>query len=155
MAAEPSRQPPGANTGTLLLRAFQRFQSRLLDELAANGVRIRAKHGAVLANVDRDGTRPTELARRAGIGKPALGELVAELEAAGYVERIADPADGRAKLVVPTDSGLRAIRVASAVIAAIEDDYRATLGDREYERLRRALRSLGADGGDVQPRAWP
>jgi hypothetical protein len=36
-----------------------------------------------------------------------------------------------------------------------EDDYRATLGDREYERLRRALRSLDADGGDVQPRAWP
>lgn len=155
MAAEPPRQPPEANTGTLLLRAFQRFQSQLLEALAAEGVRIRAKHGAVLANIDRDGTRPTELARRAGIGKPALGELVAELEAVGYVERVADPADGRAKLVVPTDSGLRAIRVASAAIAAIEGDYRSVLGAREYERLRRALRSIGAEDSGVQPRAWP
>lgn len=154
MAAEQSRQIAEPNTGTLLLRAFQSFQAQLLDGLARDGVTIRAKHGAVLANVDADGTRPTVLARRAGMGKPALGELVAELEELGLVNRLADPADGRAKLVVPTGAGIRAIRAAAAVIAAIEDGYRVRLGDDAYRRLRRSLLTLAPHEEDeVQPRA--
>lgn len=153
MASELSGQPVEPNTGTLLLRAFQCFQSDLLAGLARSGVNIRAKHGAVLANVDAEGTRPTELARRAGMGKPALGELVAELEASGLVARVADPADGRAKLVVPTEAGHRAIRAATDAIASIEDNYRSRLGETAYRRLRRALLSLAADAGtDIQPR---
>ena len=153
MAAERDRQVLGANTGTLLLRAFQAFQTELLDGLARAGYEIRAKHGAVLANVEAGGSRPSVLARRAGMGKPALGELVDELEAMGYVERVADPADGRAKLVVPTSTGQAAIRVAARVIEAIEARYAAELGDTGYRRLRKALLVLVPHGAeDIQPR---
>lgn len=145
---------PDANTGTLLLRAFQAFQTELLDGLAREGYEIRAKHGAVLANIDADGTRPTVLARRAGMGKAALGELVDELEAMGHVERVADPADGRAKLVVPTPMGAGCIRAAARVIDAIEQRYVVALGEAGYRRLRTALLALVPhDADDIQPRA--
>lgn len=150
MASEPNSQVP--NTGTLLLWAFQRFETELLDGLANEGHTIRPKHGSVLANVDAEGTRLTELALRAGIGKPAVGELVDELEAMGLVARIADPTDGRAKLVVPTDSGVQLIEVAGSVIAAIEARYRDSLGQSAYEALRSALAALVPEAGDVQPR---
>lgn len=54
------------------------------------------------------------------MGKPALDELVDELEAMGLVERVPDPSDGRAKLVVPTTRGSETIAAAAGVIADIE-----------------------------------
>lgn len=153
MVSERSSQTAAPNTGTLLLRAFQLFQNELLDGLSAEGHAIRAKHGGVLANLDPEGTRLTELARRAGIGKPAAGELVDELEDMGLVERIPDPSDGRAKLIVPTATGSRAIATAGRVIAAIESRYREELGASGYEGLRSALLTLAPHGSDdVQPR---
>jgi DNA-binding MarR family transcriptional regulator len=136
-----------------LLRSFQRFEVELLDGLAAAGHDIRAKHGAVLANVDSGGTRLTELASRAGMGKPALGELVDELESMGLVERVPDPTDGRAKLVVPTKRGSETISAAARVIAAIEERYIALLGRDVYESLRVGLLKVAPhDDEAIQPR---
>ena len=153
MAPEPNRQVAEPNTGTLLLWAFQSFEAELLNGLAADGYAIRAKHGSVLANIDDGGTRLTELARRAGIGKPAVSELVDELETMGLVERTADPTDGRAKLVIPTEIGVKLIETAGSVIAAIEDRYRSSLGPAAYRELRAALMALAPhEVADVQPR---
>ena len=137
----------------MLLRAFQLFQSQLLERLAAKGHEMRAKHGAVLANLDAEGSRLTELARRAGMGEPALGELVDELEAMGYVRRIPDPRDRRAKLVLATERGKRAIRAAAAVIDELEAGFVDTLGESEYCRLRKALLKLTPhEDENIQPR---
>jgi DNA-binding MarR family transcriptional regulator len=52
-----------------------------------------------------DGMRPTELAQIARITKQSMGALVDALEEAGYVERVDDPADGRAWRVRLTARG--------------------------------------------------
>lgn len=153
MVTERSRQAADLNTGTLLLRAVQAFQVELLQGLGREGYDLRAKHGAVLANLDPDGSRLTVLARRARMGKPALGELVDELQAMGYVQRVPDPADGRARLVLPTARGLAAIEAARRLIGAIERRYAAELGESLYASLREALLTLVPHGSeDLQPR---
>ncbi len=153
MAPESNSQAVNPNTGTLLLRSFQQFEVELLEGLAAAGHEIRAKHGAVLANVDSGGTRLTELAVRAGMGKPALGELVDELERMGLVERVPDPTDGRAKLVVPTERGSETIAAAARVIRAIEQRYVTLLGRDVYDSLRLGLLQIAPhQADDVQPR---
>src|SRR5207249_11372361 len=101
-------------------------------------------HGAVIANTDRAGTRPSVLADRAGMTRPAMGELIDELEAAGYVERVADPEDRRAKLIKPTARALARQRLAKKVFAEIEDAYRKRLGAKRYDELRRSLADLVA-----------
>ena len=129
------------------------FERDLLQALAEEGQPIRAKHGGVLANIDADGTRLTELARRAGIGKPAVGELVDELEEMGLAERVPDPTDGRAKLVVPTQVGSQLIASAARVINDIEAHYADMLGEAAYRALRDSLLTLTPHGpDDVQPR---
>jgi DNA-binding MarR family transcriptional regulator len=129
-------QQRGLHVGRLLVAAERRFNDDLLAALHASGLDdLRPAHGAVFANVDPDGTRPSELARRAGMTKQAMGELIADLEAKGYVERRPDPADGRAALLVPTDRGRAADRAADDAIARIEAEYVELLGRDRFDEL--------------------
>jgi DNA-binding MarR family transcriptional regulator len=145
--------PPEVFTGTLFLHAFQGFERRLFDLYGEHGeVALRPKHGAVIANIDKAGTRPSVLAARAGMTRPAMGELIDELEALGYVGRIPDPEDRRAKLITPTAKTLARQTLARKVNAEIESAYRERLGERGYRALRRALAevvALTASGAEV------
>ena len=79
---------------------------RLMERLVARGhPEVRSAHGNVFQYLDDEGTRVSLLAERAQVSKQAMAQLVAHLEAHGYVERVADPADGRAKLVRATGRG--------------------------------------------------
>jgi predicted transcriptional regulator len=77
----------------------------------------------VFENIDPDGTRLTTLASRAGLTHQSVGEVVAILERRGLVERVPDPADGRAKLVRLTDTGRQLVRAAVKVIGDIEQEW--------------------------------
>ena len=135
-------------TGTLLLHAFQGFERELFAGYRSHGEDgLRPKHGAVIANIDPEGTRPSLLADRAGMTRPAMGELIDELETLGYVTRVPDPDDRRAKLIKPTAKTLRRQRLARQVNAEIEAAYEEHLGSAEYRRLRRALARLVAVTG--------
>lgn len=139
-------------TQSLLLYAYQDSARRLTAMLRDRGhAAIRPKHGAVFANIDRDGTRASTLAERAGMGKAAMGELVDDLERLGYVRRAPDPRDRRAKLVVPTTAALEVTRLVHEFNESLEAHYRALLGDPAYESLRASLETL-APGGTRQPR---
>lgn len=141
-----------AYTQSLLLFAYQQSARELAEYLHVQGhAVIRPKHGAVFANLDREGTRPTVLAQRAGMGKAAMGELVDELERLGYVERRPDPCDRRAKLVVPTSAALEVTRLVHAFNRKLEARYRRRLGKQAYDALRRSLIAL-AGRDDIQPR---
>jgi DNA-binding MarR family transcriptional regulator len=130
-------------TQSLLLAAYQDTAAELLEALARAGHgAIRHKHGAVFANLDPQGTRPSVLAERAGITKAALGELVDELERLGYVRRQPDPTDRRAKLVVPTPAAQEVARLARRVNQGIERRYRKQLGEQAYRALRDALLAI-------------
>lgn len=144
----------GAYTQSLLLAAYQQTASELLGALARAGhTSIRHKHGAVFANLDAEGTRPSVLAERAGITKAALGELVDELERLGYVGRQPDPTDRRAKLVVPTEAAKEVTVLVRQVNEEIERRYRRLLGEETYLALRKALTTLVPGARElVQPR---
>jgi DNA-binding MarR family transcriptional regulator len=100
----------------------------------------------IFENLDPEGTRLTTLAQRTGLTHQSVGEVVAVLEQRGYIERVPDPADGRAKLVRLTDSGRDLVRAAIATIDGIEHQWsqrwraHGLAGD-----LRRALQGALAD----------
>jgi DNA-binding MarR family transcriptional regulator len=80
----------------------------------------------IFENLDPEGTRLTVLAARAGLTHQSVGEVVTELERRGYVERIPDPTDKRARLVSLTDRGRDLVRAAVQHITDIEREW----GDR-------------------------
>ncbi len=96
----------------------------------------------LLMGVAPGGTRLSVLAERAQIAKQTATALVDKLERAGYVERVADPSDGRARLVRMTARAQAAIPIARAEEARIEAEWEAHLGPQRMVQLRDALTSL-------------
>ena len=142
MSTVPPR-PARVNLGLLLREPYRIGNEELHRRIAERGhAAIRAPHGNVFAFLDDDGTRVSELAARAQITKQSMAELVAHLEQHGYVERIPDPADGRAKLVRATTRGRAVYAIARDVIAEIEREWTAELGATKMRQLRELLQEL-------------
>ncbi len=99
-------------------------------------------HTNLLPYLSAEGSRIVTLAGRAGMTKQAAGQLVAELEKHGYLERQADPQDGRAVRVVFTAAGWQYLLDAQEIKRAIEQEYRERLGELLWTQLNDALRLL-------------
>jgi DNA-binding MarR family transcriptional regulator len=130
--------------------ARQDFLSRLEGELKREGHDVLAPSLVSLASfIDLEGTRSTELARRLGISKQAVGQAVAVLEAKGLVSRTVDSADGRAFLVVFTDHGINRLVQTYQAIRRIERAYDTIVG---AERMRTTRAVLEAISYGIEPR---
>ena len=143
MTAAPG--PPtddGPGLGVLLFIPYRHMEQRVLDAVVAAGHVITLTQARLFQRVDPGGSRLTTLAAAAQTTKQAAKFLVDQLEAGGYVERVADPADGRARLVRITPRGYEVIAVATVVQREIEQEWARHLGERETEDLRRALLRL-------------
>jgi DNA-binding MarR family transcriptional regulator len=111
---------------------------------------IRPGHGCVFRSIDEEGTRLTELAERSGFSKQAVSEVVADLEALGYVQRVPDPADGRAKTITLTERGNDALAAAQRIFADIERRWAEQLGEERIAQLRETVElMLEAERGAV------
>jgi DNA-binding MarR family transcriptional regulator len=82
------------------------------------------------------------LAERAQITKQSMAELVAHLERHGYVERVPDPSDGRAKLVRATPRGGEVYAIAREFVAELEAEWTKRLGASKMRQLRDLLEEL-------------
>ncbi len=127
----------------LLFRASRRLNERALALASARlKVALRPSHTNLLPHVDLSGTRQSELARRLGVSKQAVHQLVSEMSELGLLERVPDPADGRAALVRFTEAGKRSLLVGLGILRELEAEMAATLGSGQMRSLHRALLQL-------------
>lgn len=134
------------NIGRVLNNALNRFEKRVLQILAENGHReIRYSHINLTRNLDISGTITTELARRAGMTKQAMGEIVEQCEQLGLVERIKDTRDARAKIVRFTKLGMQWLEAFHIALTKAEDEMRQELGYLRTDAILSALLTYGRD----------
>ncbi len=95
--------------------------------------------------LDGDGTRLTELARRARMTKPAMAELVTRADALTLVERLPDPTDGRARAIRFTPHGFRLLDAARTGVAEAEARMVAVTGAPFVVELVAGLSAYAAD----------
>ncbi|MEU6998286.1 MarR family transcriptional regulator [Nonomuraea sp. NPDC046570] len=137
------RKQTDPDLGVLAGRLLFAVQEEMFDALAREGhPNLRPQHGAVLAYLDAEGSRATDLARHSGQHKQVVGKVIDELEALGYLERRPDPADRRAKLIVPTPLGLDQMARSDAIMAAIEDRHAQAVGADDYDGFKTLLRQI-------------
>ncbi len=140
----PRRGRPDPNLAILLRDPFLAFIAELFRRLQEAGYGdLRISHLVVFQHIDPSGSRVTELAAKAQMTKPSMAYLVEYLEAAGYVERLPDPSDGRARLVHLTERGWKQIDDALDIIADMEAELGAAMRPGQLATLRRLLTSLG------------
>jgi DNA-binding MarR family transcriptional regulator len=135
--------PEELNTGLLLYIPYRWLENRVIDALTRAGfVDITVAQMKIAQRIGPDGTRLTELAEQAQVTKQTAGFLVDQLEKGGWVERVPDPSDRRARLVRFTARGREALPVAAAAVAEVEAEWTAHLGKQRMTQLRGILTQL-------------
>jgi DNA-binding MarR family transcriptional regulator len=116
-------------------RIFRAIQDAGFDDWTLAQVRV-------FQRLAPDGLRLTDLADQAQMSKQSAGVLVDQLERLGYVRRVPDPTDGRARLIVIEERGRRAAEVAMATSTEILAEWTAFLGTRNFTLLHQILDQL-------------
>ncbi len=117
---------------------------------------IRQAHACVFRYVREEGLRLTDIAELTNMTKQSVGEVVDDLAERGYVERLPDPADGRAKLICLTPRGKEAQEFGYGTFATIEDRWAERYGADRVADLREILEEIVAGEApyavpDMQP----
>jgi DNA-binding MarR family transcriptional regulator len=128
----------------LLGKALEVAKKRLEAEVADEPVRLRGSHLRLLSFTPVDGIRPSELAVRVGMTKQSLGEFIGTLQETGFLRVDPDPHDRRARIVAPTEKGIRQQKRTLAIFTDIEDEWRRQVGDAAWTTFRRVLGHLAA-----------
>jgi DNA-binding MarR family transcriptional regulator len=114
---------------------------------------VRPANYAVFRFLKPGGSRVAVLAEEARMTKQSMGELVAYLERRGYVERLPNPRDGQARIVVWREAGLRWAEAAAERPGEIEDALAERLGGQErLEELAGSLEGLKALSAEPIPK---
>ena len=130
---------------TQLLRvAFDYLSTEHTQRVAAAGYPdIRPGHDCVFGGIDpENGSRLTQLADRAMMTKQTVGEVVSDLEKRGYVERVPDPHDGRAKIIRLTTKGREVYLTGWRLNKELKQEWAARYGEDRVAALRDALESV-------------
>ncbi len=131
------------NLGLLCFYPHRALEARLFVALADAGFDdITTAQGRIAARIAPGGTRLTALAEQALVTKQTAGHLVDQLERAGYVRRVPDPTDARARLVQIAPRGEQVVALARRVEAEVEAEWTAHLGEEATAQLRSALERL-------------
>src|SRR5436309_6553958 len=118
---------PRTSLSSMLVDA-QRWLATVERSNSGRAAGLPQSHAFVFMHLDAGGTRPAEIARRAGISRQAVGQTVAQMHDQGLIKLAPDPAKRRARLVQPTAKGRRALERAGGGAAAAEKALARRIG---------------------------
>ncbi|WP_152190767.1 MarR family winged helix-turn-helix transcriptional regulator [Georgenia satyanarayanai] len=124
---------------TLMFVSYRAMDERVIGAMQAAGFDVTPAQARLAQRIADGGSRLTDLARQAQVTKQTASLLVAALEEKGLVERVPDPADGRARLIRFTPRGRAGAVRALEVVAAVEREWEGHLGAELTGSLREAL----------------
>jgi DNA-binding MarR family transcriptional regulator len=107
-------------------------------------------HVAMFRYPTLEGLRPTEIAEQLQITKQSVNDLLAYLEKHGYIVRVPDPTDGRARIIRLTVKGRRLEDAVYDAAGSAEQAIADLLGPRRFPQLRQSLEDVAlyiANGG--------
>jgi DNA-binding MarR family transcriptional regulator len=123
---------------------------RLRAAFAAAGLDgIRPAQAVALVPLATGGLHASDLAERLNVSRQAVAQAIAGLERHGYVTRVADPVDARARIIELTPRGRQALRVMRSNALASEKRWEQALGSKRLGELRETLEMLLASEADA------
>ena len=142
MTVDESETAKPLNLGLLLFIPYRSMESAVLAHLKEHGHDLPLSQARVFQRIAPAGSRLGELAQAAQVSKQTVGSIVDQLERAGYVKRVPDPTDARARLVLVTDLGRELVELTLPVVREIERAWQAHLGAARTRELRSSLEAL-------------
>jgi DNA-binding MarR family transcriptional regulator len=127
--------------GYLLKHARERLAELTAAVLAPFGVTGR-QVAVLIAIDDRVPLSQQEVARRLGVDRTTMVDLIDELEGKGLVQRRQDPADRRRNVVALTPAGTATLDGASRATREAERRFLGSLPAPQAAAFREALRAV-------------
>jgi len=141
--------------GAFLRKLVDGVDDRVHEALVAAGFEdVRLAHHVVFQYLHGEGSRVTELAERARMTKQSMQYLVDHLEEGGYLERVSDLRDGRAKMVRLTARGRSVERAAREAIARLENEWADEVGRERFAEFFTVLEQLAQGAEDASGPGW-
>jgi len=129
--------------GAMLRVVWQSVRDQLYAGVVAAGYDdLNAAHVGLWRHPGLDGVRPSQLADRVGITKQSVNDLLGHLERHGYLLRVPDSADGRARVIRLTSRGRRLEQAIYAEAGAAEQRIAGILGPQRFAHLHNSLELL-------------
>jgi len=129
--------------GALLGVVWQWVRDQLYAGVVAAGYDdLNAAHVGLWRYPGLEGLRPSQLADRRGITKQSVNDLLGYLEQHGYLLRVPDSVDGRARVIRLTPKGWRLQKTIYAEAASAQLRIEEILGQRRYAQLHSSLELL-------------
>ncbi|MEU1952755.1 MarR family winged helix-turn-helix transcriptional regulator [Nocardia rhamnosiphila] len=144
-----------SSSAVLLYRLTRATSVRLATAFAAAGMPdLHPRHALqFFPPLLAGGQRVSDLAPQIGVTRQATAQVVGTLERGGYLVRVADPTDRRAKLICLTDRGRAAFGTLRDSMITVEQDWARILGAGRANEFREILASLldeaGSGGGPL------
>jgi DNA-binding MarR family transcriptional regulator len=135
--------------GVLMALAYGNFVSELREHLAEQGFNdLGRSFGYIARMLDEREANVSEVAEMLGVSNQAAVKVLHQLDAAGYVRRIADRVDGRMRRLELTTRGRETLAAARAFHRAYEERLVERVGARRAAQFRSVL-TLLSEAGDT------
>src|ERR1700757_1563400 len=103
---------------------------------------IRPAQAVALVPLASGGLHASDLADQLRVSRQAVAQGIAALERHGYVTRVPDPVDARARIIELTPRGRQALRVMRSSALDLEKRWQEVLGRKRLGELRKILQTL-------------
>ena len=149
MSSDSSDQPRDEYrpyVGALMRVVWQWVREEMYAGVVAAGFDdLNAAHVGLWRYPGLEGLRPSELADRVGIRKQSVNELLGHLEQHGYLSRVPDETDGRARVIRLSAKGWRLQTTIYDQAGAAEQRIAEILGPRRFAQLHTCLDLLSEE----------
>jgi DNA-binding MarR family transcriptional regulator len=146
--------PNPSRTGQLsrhLIGISSTIRLRFRTALLSRGHDLSPSTTQIVPNLPVAGLGMTQLADRLDLTLQRTGQLVQRLEDDGYLRRVPDELDGRAKRVVYAERGLELLADVDRVADDITAEFQGILGNRRFASLCRDLSVLDGELRGADP----
>ena len=141
-AGDPKGEPD-RYIGAMMRVVWQWVRDQMYEGVVAAGYDdLGAAHVGLWRYPGLDGLRPSELADHVGITKQSVNDLLGHLERQGYLGRVPDATDGRARVIRLTAKGRRLEQAIYAQAGAAQTRIADILGPRRFDQLHSSLELL-------------
>jgi DNA-binding MarR family transcriptional regulator len=125
------------------------LDASMLEALRKRGhPELRYSHGFLFQQLVEGPRAVGEVAAALGVTSQAVSKAARELEALGYVERVADPADARVRRVALTARGREAVEAGREIRASLNARFSEALGEERVAAAAGVLAdAVSASGG--------
>lgn len=135
--------PNGLDIATLVMLTGSAAREIVTDRVHKAGFDdVRPAHGYVFQCLIDGQPTISEIARTLGMTQQGASKLVVDLEKRGYVSRVPDPSDSRARTVELTERGRQCIDAARTARADLDAALVRAIGAEDVGRLAGLLASL-------------